>query len=71
MTQVDATEFRRLCARFAPGQEFLSRQFAGPREGRFRDVGYHLSPGGNPWLEGALTSFDCLRHSSFEAGDHT
>ena len=130
MTQVDAAEFRRLCARFATGvmvvtatdegenpigmtansfasvslepplvsvniyhqaelhgslvgttrfglnvlangQEFLSRQFAGPREDRFRDVGYRLSPGGNPWLEGALASFDCIRYASFEAGDHT
>ncbi len=55
----------------ASGQESLSRQFAGPRENRFQNVGHRPSPGGDPWLDGALASLDCLRYASFEAGDHT
>lgn len=55
----------------ASEQEILSRQFAGPRENRFQNVGHRPSPGGDPWLDGALASFDCLRYAAFEAGDHT
>lgn len=55
----------------ASGQEALSRRFAGPHAERFRGVAWRMSGRGIPGLEGALAVFECERHASFEAGDHT
>ena len=52
-------------------QEALSRRFAEEHPDRFDGVGYRLSEGGLPLLEGALAILECARHTAFEAGDHT
>ena len=52
-------------------QEALSRRFAEEHPDRFDGVGYHLSEGGFPILDGALAFLECVRHIAFVAGDHT
>lgn len=52
-------------------QEALSRRFAEEHPDRFDGVGYRLSDGGLPLLDGALAALECSRHTAFEAGDHT
>lgn len=52
-------------------QEVLSRRFAGEMPDRFDGVGFSLSEGGLPLLDGALATLECTRHTAFEAGDHT
>jgi len=52
-------------------QEALSRRFAEEHPDRFDGVGYRLSEGGLPLLDGALAILECARHTAFEAGDHT
>jgi flavin reductase (DIM6/NTAB) family NADH-FMN oxidoreductase RutF len=55
----------------AAGQEAVSRRFAEEHPDRFDAVAYQSSPGGLPWLDGALATLECERHAAFEAGDHT
>lgn len=55
----------------AADQEPLSRQFAEGRPDRFDGVGHHPDSMGNPVLEGVLAHFECVTHSTIEAGDHT
>lgn len=52
-------------------QEALSRRFAEEHPDRFDGVGYRMSEGGLPLLDGALAVLECARHTAFEAGDHT
>ncbi|HEU5050414.1 MAG TPA: flavin reductase family protein [Gemmatimonadales bacterium] len=54
----------------AEDQEEISRRFAGPHEGRFDGVGYHLNERGLVLLDGALAYIDCNREAVHEAGDH-
>lgn len=58
----------------AAGQQQLSLHFAQ----RFKDpgqalqgVGWSPSPGGLPWLDGALGHLECEVHDTIEAQDHT
>jgi len=52
-------------------QEAVSRRFAEEHPDRFDGVGYRMSEGGLPLLDGALATLECFRHTAFEAGDHT
>jgi flavin reductase (DIM6/NTAB) family NADH-FMN oxidoreductase RutF len=52
-------------------QEALSRRFAEEHPDRFDGVGYHMSEGGFPLLDGALAALECARHIAYIAGDHT
>jgi len=52
-------------------QETLARRFADKHPDRFDGVGYHLSPDGLILLDGVLAHIECLRHTQYEAGDHT
>ena len=52
------------------GQEALSRRFAEEHPDRFDGIGYHMSDGGYPLLDGALAVLECIRHIAFVAGDH-
>lgn len=52
-------------------QEWVSRRFAGNREGRFDGIGWQPSPIGLVWLDGALAHIECERVALHEAGDHT
>ena len=53
------------------GQESLARKFAEPHPDRFDGLGWHLSPRGNPVLDGILAVIECDSHARFAAGDHT
>jgi len=52
-------------------QEALSRRFAEEHPDRFDGVGYRLTEGGFPHLDGAHAVLECVRHIAFVAGDHT
>lgn len=52
-------------------QEGLSRRFAEPHPDRFADIGFAISPLGNPVLDGVLAVIECESHARFQAGDHT
>ena len=54
-------------------QEFLAERFAGRAPavtGSWRGVPHRLSPGGLPYVDGAVAWFDCEVRSTFPAGDH-
>lgn len=53
------------------GQEALARRFAEPRSDRFAGVGYHIGPGGEVLLDGALAHIECRRHAVYDGGDHS
>lgn len=59
----------------AVGQEHLSDCFAGrPRQGApfdFESAEWHAGKTGVPLLRGAVAAFDCVLHSTHEAGSHT
>lgn len=52
-------------------QETVSRRFAESGPDRFSGVGYRLSSGGHPIIEGVLAHIECSIHESIEAGDHS
>ncbi|WP_300679596.1 flavin reductase [Nocardioides sp.] len=53
----------------AGDQEDLCRHFAsGPRD--FQRLGWHVSPGGAPVLEGTVGWIECTTYDVTEAGDH-
>ncbi len=51
-------------------QREVSDVFASRVEDRFAQVGYRLSPGGSPLIEGALSWVDCARTQVVDGGDH-
>lgn len=53
------------------GQEALSRRFAEEHADRFAGVGYHMGPGGEVLLDGALAHIECRRHALYDGGDHS
>jgi flavin reductase len=59
----------------AVGHEHLSDNFAGrPRQGApfdFEAAEWAVSKTGAPLLKGAVAAFDCVVHSTHEAGSHT
>lgn len=52
-------------------QEALSRRFAEPHPDRFAGVGYHVGPGSQVFLDGALAHIECQRHALYDGGDHS
>ena len=52
-------------------QEAVSRRFAEEHPDRFDGVGYQMADAGFVLLDGALAVLECVRRTSFEAGDHT
>lgn len=52
-------------------QEALSRRFAEEHPDRFEGVGYRLTEGGFPHLDGTHAVLECVRHTAVVAGDHT
>jgi flavin reductase (DIM6/NTAB) family NADH-FMN oxidoreductase RutF len=52
-------------------QEALSRRFAEEHPNRFDGIGYHLKPGGEVLLDGALAHIECRRHALYDGGDHS
>ncbi|HKV73796.1 MAG TPA: flavin reductase family protein [Gemmatimonadales bacterium] len=54
------------------GQEGLSRRFAGEQTAdRFAGVGYRMTAGQLPVLEGVLAHIECEYFAAHELGDHT
>lgn len=54
------------------GQSAIADRFANEEaERRFDDLGWVMSEGGNPWLDGAAAWFDCVLDEVFAAGDHS
>ncbi len=51
-------------------QERLSREFAGPREHRFKDRDHATWDSGCPVLPGCLANLECTREDVHTAGDH-
>lgn len=51
-------------------QQNISNIFAGSKEERFSQIGWHKDEHGNPIIEGALTHFSCKTDRNIEAGDH-
>lgn len=54
----------------ASDQEQLCRQFASRGAEKFTGVGWTLSPGGSPVLDGAVAWLDCTVESVLDGGDH-
>ena len=54
----------------AKDQHDLCRTFSTRGGDRFAGVGYRLSTGGSPILEGTVAWIDCSLHAVHEAGDH-
>ena len=52
-------------------QETISRRFAESSPDRFSGVGYRLSAGGHPIIEGVLAHIECIAYKSIDAGDHS
>ena len=52
-------------------QETISRRFAASSPDRFSGVGYRLSSGGHPIIEGVLGHIECIAYKSIDAGDHS
>src|SRR5262245_54510518 len=44
--------------------------FASKRPDKFTAISWRPGPGGHPVIEGAVSWFDCVRHSVIDAGDH-
>lgn len=55
----------------AEGQDELGRRFAQRGIDRFAGVAWHISPTGNPLIEGVLAWLDCELIDEHQAGDHT
>ena len=55
----------------AADQQWLCRRFAAHEVDRFRGVGWRLSAGGAPVLDGVLAWIDCTIAAEYPAGDHT
>ena len=51
-------------------QRELSMRFAELPEGRFTGVAWRDTVSGSPWLDGALSLFDCKTLQVLDAGDH-
>lgn len=63
------------CERFSASvlrhnQQWISSNFARPSESRWDRVPTQRSPEGDLLIEGALATFQCLRHARHDAGDH-
>lgn len=54
----------------ASDQEQLCRQFASRGADKFAGVGWSLSPGGSPVLDGAVAWLDCAVADVLDGGDH-
>ncbi|WP_395622165.1 flavin reductase family protein [Sphingomonas daechungensis] len=54
----------------ASDQVDLLKRFSGPRETRFFNQDYQLTPGGSPALEGCVGWIDCSLQVAHPAGDH-
>jgi 3-hydroxy-9,10-secoandrosta-1,3,5(10)-triene-9,17-dione monooxygenase reductase component len=55
----------------AQDQVELARIFAISGADKFRDVEVGLTPGGLPFISGALSWLECDLHECFDAGDHS
>ncbi|MEH6491125.1 flavin reductase family protein [Halopseudomonas sp.] len=51
-------------------QAAISNRFAKQGADKWRGVGWHASPLGNPVIDGSLFSLDCEIHAEHAAGDH-
>lgn len=51
-------------------QEALSKEFAGPREHKFKDRAFDTWESGCPVLRGCLANLECTRDDVHAAGDH-
>ena len=54
----------------AADQEAVCQHFASAAEDKFAGLAWHLSPGGNPVLDGVVGWIDCDYASVTEVGDH-
>lgn len=54
----------------AADQESICQHFASPVEDKFAGLAWHLSPEGNPVLDGVVGWIDCNYASVTEVGDH-
>jgi flavin reductase (DIM6/NTAB) family NADH-FMN oxidoreductase RutF len=52
-------------------QETISRRFAASSPDRFSGVGFRLSSGGHPIIEGVLAHIECIAYKLIDAGDHS
>ncbi len=52
------------------GQQLASARFASKAAERFESVSWERWDDGAPILNGSLASFDCVKHSVHDAGDH-
>lgn len=54
-------------------QRAVSERFAlaVPSAEKFQGIAVHDSPGGQPWVDGALANFECVVDHVVPAGDHT
>lgn len=51
-------------------QEDICRQIAMRKVDKFDGIGWTLSPAGNPLIDGAVASIDCVTHAIHDGGDH-
>lgn len=54
----------------AQNQKAISNTFARPGVDRFAGLGWRMSTGNNPVLDGVSAWFDCTMHNVVDAGDH-
>ena len=54
----------------AADQEWICRQVATRKQGKFEGLAWRMSPQGNPFLEGCVAFLDCEVVAIHEAGDH-
>lgn len=51
-------------------QEHICRAVATRKQDKFEGIGWHLSPSGNPVIDGCVAHVDCETEAIHEAGDH-
>lgn len=54
----------------ASGQEHVSRRFSSRAPDKFDNVGYTISPSGNPVLDDIVAAIECETQVELDAGDH-